>query len=582
MADKSSGAGKDTSQNAGARRPHATLDLKATEIKVTPLAVKQAGAAEPSSNQTDYLPPASSVPLPLVASAYALASSNAAAAEKAQPQMTPASNAARSSKPDSTAGSAASPGNEKVVVKKRGGFFSHLAASIVGGLIVLGGLKFAPPELGLNLLPAPAQNSAEVAAFADRLAALEKSKPEAGASNFDASQLEQRLAAVEKSAAAIPALSESQSRLVADTKAALAGAASDAGSPELITRLGQVEGKLKALADAGSSDPNAGRLEQLAALTGKVTDLETSLSTKLGELRKGVTQDVDQRLQSATAASEAARAGTERLDREITGLRSDAVKVDERIAGIQTEGEKSSSALKIFQDQAAALKNDLARVESATAKPADVTAALAPLTDRTAALEKSVGDVLKAEQERKANAERVVLALELQNLKRALDSGGSYAAELAQVKRVAGNAIDLAPLTKLQDSGVPPASEIAKDFRAAANSAIDSEQDTQPGSVVDKLWASAKSVVRVRKVDHLADDKSTEAIVGRMQLAMEHGKLADVLEQAKDLSLPAQEAARPFLDKVAARVSVDNALAKLEADLKTAMADTRPAGTTQP
>ena len=65
----------------------------------------------------------------------------------------------------------------------------------------------------------------------------------------------------------------------------------------------------------------------------------------------------------------------------------------------------------------------------------------------------------------------------------------------------------------------------------------------------------------MRKVNHTPDDKSAEAIVGRMETALKEGRLADVLGEAKQLSPKAHAAAQPFIDRVAARVSVDTAVA---------------------
>ena len=141
-------------------------------------------------------------------------------------------------------------------------------------------------------------------------------------------------------------MSEGQRRLVAETKAALASAASDAGSPQLIERLGKVEDKLKALADAGANDPNSGRIEQLAALTGKVSDLETSLATQLGALRASVAKDVEGRIQAATEASEAARAGRQRIDKDVAGLKSDAARIEERIDAAKTSNVRVAADLK--------------------------------------------------------------------------------------------------------------------------------------------------------------------------------------------------------------------------------------------
>ncbi|WP_045837490.1 COG4223 family protein [Hyphomicrobium sp. 99] len=560
MADDKSSAGS----NAG-KRPYATLDLKATEVETT---------AKSDSSKAGAKAPGADVPLPAAARSYAEKPADAQAkADTSTPRFLKNDNA-KSSSASSAAASASTSGassapddddDDDIVVRKRGGFFSHLAAGIVGGALALFAYQWALPQLGII------RSEDEVAAFSQRLADVEK-KQSTPVPQPDLSNIEFRLSDLESTTKKIPAITESQSRLVAETKAALASAASDAGSTQLIERIAKVEDKLKALADAGVNDPNANRIEQLAALTGKISDLETSLSTQLTALRVSVAKDVEGRVQAATEASEAARAGTQRIDKDVAGLKTDNVRIETEIGAVKTATDHVAADLKVAQDETQSLKTAFEGLRTAAAKPADIAAAVQPLSDRTAALEKSVQGVVQGDAERKQSAERVVLALELQNLRRALDSGQNFSSQLADVKKVAGNAVDLSALDRLKDTGVPSLAELNKDFRTAADNAIDADAEPENATVVDRLWAGAKSVVRVRRVDLKADDKSTEAIVGRMQVALNDGRLPDVLEAAKELSPKAQEAARPFLDKVAARVSVDTALAGLESQLKSSIA----------
>ncbi len=46
------------------------------------------------------------------------------------------------------------------------------------------------------------------------------------------------------------------------------------------------------LAAAAETEPDGGRLPQLAAITGKIAELETSLATELTALRASVSDDV--------------------------------------------------------------------------------------------------------------------------------------------------------------------------------------------------------------------------------------------------------------------------------------------------
>lgn len=157
-------------------------------------------------------------------------------------------------------------------------------------------------------------------------------------------------------------------------------------------------------------------------------------------------------------------------------------------------------------------------------------------------------------------------------MKRVIDSGQKYSAQLTEIENIAAGSLDLNALKDLQNTGAPTLAELKTEFRPAANAAMDAETGAQNSGVMDRLWAEAKSVVRVRRVDLKPDDKSTEAVLGRMQVALNDGRLGDVLETSKDLSQPAQDAARPFLDRLNARVGVDSTLAQLEAQLKSSIA----------
>jgi hypothetical protein len=571
------------------KKPYATLDLKATEIKVTSIAGNEtASAAASSSAQSSSAAKPEATPRPASAASYATAnpaaaSAGAAAAPKAESKPGTSDAAAKPASADkdkpaakpaaasdaSSAGRPAAPAAAApvTIIKKRGGFFSHLAAGVAGGALALAAYAYAP-QLGLaEYFPKwPDATSG----LEQRLAAFEKK-----ISNSDSAAklqaAETRIAALEKSAEALPSLREAQTRLAADTKAALASAASDAGAPEQITRLAALEQKIKDLADAGANDPNAGRVAQLAALTGKVADLENALSTQLTAVRKGVAEDVDARFATVAAAAEAAKSGTQRIDRDIATVKSDAVRLTERITAMKTDDDKQAEAVKMAHEQLAKLSTAIDGVKGSAAKPADVASAIAPVTQKIAAIEQSLQSVMKTEDDRRSSAERVVLSLELQNLKRVLDRGQKYDAELAEVQKTAGNKADLTPLIKYKDQGVTPTGELVRDFNAQANAAIDAAAEPGDGSVMGKLISGAKSIVRVRKVSHNPDDMSAEAIVSRMEEALKEGRLGDVLDQAKALPQKSKDAIQAFLDKVAARQSVDAALASLESQLKTSL-----------
>jgi hypothetical protein len=120
--------------------------------------------------------------------------------------------------------------------------------------------------------------------------------------------------------------------------------------------------------------------------------------------------------------------------------------------------------------------------------------------------------------------------------------------------------------------------ELRQDFKAVAFKVIDADQQPVDGSIVERLLAGAKSVVRVRKVNHESDDKTAEAVVARMETALNEDRLDDVINEAKTLPPAAQDAARDFLAKVEARNAVDRALASVETQLKASLVSPPPGG----
>jgi hypothetical protein len=584
MTTKKDDPGKEaprTGETTGPKKPYATLDLKATEVPAR-------GAGGTTSNAAAAKPEAAS----------ASASSGPAAAEAAKPSAmastagagasqpgapesssvkqdtrsaeTPASAAAR------TAAGAAPPGEVR-----RGGWgslLSHAAAGVAGGAIVL---------IGAELTGGP-DRAAPAPEVQRRLAALEQGAKAPAAPPETAQRLtaiEQRLGRVDELGKQVAATFDAQAQLAAETKS-IGEKVGTASIPEATeARLAQLEQRLQTLAEMADSDPQAGRIPQLAALTGKVADLETTLANQIAAVRGGLTQEVESRLTEIGEASEAAKAGTARLDRDVAAIRTDTARLGQRMEAVKADSDRSAQSLRAVQEETGALRSGLdalkgdvtAKLQS-LAKPSDVAAAVAPVGDKVAALEERVQGVAKSEDERRANAERIVLALELANLKRVIDRGQPYAAELADVKKAAAGRVDLSALERNKSEGVASLADLQREFRAVAHAMIDAESAPADGSVMDRLLAGAKSVVRVRKVSHSPEDASVEAIAGRMETALEDGRLGDVLVEAKALPPQSAAAAREWLAKVEARYAAAQAIAAVENQLKSSIAGAPAAG----
>jgi hypothetical protein len=403
-------------------------------------------------------------------------------------------------------------------------FLSHVAAGVAGAVLTLIAAALS------GIFSSDAGNQGQVAPdVTKRLAALEQTvrqRPAAPAGDV-ATKLaaaEAKLKALEDQTRSLAAVGDAQAKLAADVKA-LEGRGA---SPELADRLAKIE---TALAAASAGDPSA-RGPQEAALAAKLAELE-----KL-----------------ANDAIEAARSAANRGDRDLAVLKTDTNRLGARFD---------------------ALKGDIEERLRSAAKSADLAAVQAKIS----AFEQEVQGLLKGEGERRSNTQRVLLTLEITNLKRAMDRGDRYSTELDAVRKVAGNTLNLAPLERYSLEGVPPLPALAKDFRRVANAAIDADAEQADASVWDRLVSGARSLVRVRKTGHTADDTSAEAVLGRMETALKEGRVGEVLAQAGKLPPKAAAAADDWLRRLQARYAVDQSLTEIETALKSSLAARAEPGT---
>lgn len=393
-------------------------------------------------------------------------------------------------------------------------FLSHVAAGIAGAVLTLVaatlfGLVSRDGSTGRQIAPNVEQ----------RLATLEQTLRQrtttpGGDVAAKLAQTDTRLKGLEDQSRAVTALSDAQSKLAATIKSL----ESRSASPEVVNRLAKLETALAALSAGDKSSPPA------AALADKLTELERLVGD----------------------ATEANKSGAARADRDLAAVKTEANRFGQRLD---------------------ALKGDIDERLKGTAKAVDLTAVAAKLT----AFEQDLKGFLRGEGERTSNATRVLLTLEIANLKRAMDRGEAYAAELDAVRKIAGTTLDLAPLARYSREGAPTLPALAKDFRRVANAAIDAEAEPADATVLDRLMSGARSIVRVRKAGHDPADTSTEAIVGRMEAALKDGRLREVLDQGKKLPPKAALTTEDWLKKVEARHAVDRSVADIEAALKSSL-----------
>ena len=595
---------KDPLKQGDPKRPHATLDLKAVEVKAPDQ--KAASATTSSAASAAPGPGAKSDAKADIKSdakpeGQASASSSASSAAKSTATVASgkgeADKGASSSQADNKSKSPPLPPGMPPVEAKSGGgggfgrFVSHTLAGVVGGFLALLGADTLAPQLNELGLPVGQANSQLAEKLGKRIGALEtasKSVPSAAESAKAKAALDdlmKRVAELDQLKGRVAQLSEGQSQLKSetDTLATKLTSAPASGAGGADPRIAKMEERLALLSNASADGQATSAVPALAALTGKIADLESTMGNQIEALRKNVGAEMDTRMGKAAEAAEAARSGTQRIDREMADVKTETTRNGQRMEALKADNDRVSETLRVVQEETGklssgldALKGDLAARFKGAAKPADIANAIAPVSSKIATLETSIAGVVTAEENRKANAERIVLSLELANLKRVIDRGLGYGEELAQVKKAAGSRVDLAALEPYKSNGVRTLVELQSDFRPLTHRIIAAANDTGDGGVMDRLLSGAKSVVRVRKVQHSADDESVEAVVARMGTALEEGRISDFQTMSKKLPEKAKAPAGELFKQVAARAAVDTALKDIESQLKSSLGASAP------
>ena len=345
--------------------------------------------------------------------------------------------------------------------------------------------------------------------------------------------LARRLATVERALQQRPALP-------GDVAARLAGA--DA-------RFARLEDRLQAAQTRLAADTKAIEARIAASdMTERTAQLEASLASL-----------------AAGKPASARLAEVEKLLGEAGEVKAASVRAEQDVARLKAELQSLHQSLDVLKG---AMEEQL--------KHAAKTGDIAPAMARLAALERDLQGVLKTEGARAAGAQQLLLALEVSNLRRALDRGDSYARELDEVRKAAAGRIDLAALQGDSRTGVPTLGVLTQEFRRIANAAVDAERERPEASALDRLLSGARSIVRWRRASYDADDASAEAVLSRMESALKEGHLGEVLAQGRRLPPKAARAAEDWLRKLEARTAADRAIADIEAAVKASLADGRP------
>jgi len=146
------------------------------------------------------------------------------------------------------------------------------------------------------------------------------------------------------------------------------------------------------------------------------------------------------------------------------------------------------------------------------------------------------------------------------DIKEVLEIGGSY---IKVLEKISKKGIDIPKVLVANSEGVVTINYLKTSFPAAAHASLKQsiKQDVEPG-VGGKLLGFLKSQVTVRSLD-AQKGNSVNAVLSRMQVALNNDDLSEVIDQASLLDEPAKSGIKDWLTLAVNRQTVVDAFSKL-------------------
>lgn len=334
----------------------------------------------------------------------------------------------------------------------------------------------------------------------------------------------------------------------------LAKLEAEPAAPAEAETLAQLESRITALeVDTGQTP------QELGGLEGRVAQLESSLKALAETASEGGS------VAEAAAINQQIAEAEQRIDAKITAALA--------------EGEAANAAaLKLVQAELGELKAKLGALAEAElgTETADPGPELNALSDRIAKLEATLPDLVGAIGKEAQGAKAAAAAIAFANLRAAVSDGRPYVAELDTIGALAPALGDLGVLPAHAEKGIPTLPELARSFAVSRDNALAAIAPAPDGSLLDTLWASAQSLVRIRRVDEAPAGEGPDPTLARASAALDKGDLAGAVKEIETLDGPARDAFSLWLGQARARLGADSILTRLEGVLLVSMGGEAP------
>ena len=309
--------------------------------------------------------------------------------------------------------------------------------------------------------------------------------------------------------------------------------------------------------------------QQAAAPAEAVADLEKRLTAQIAQRKPEISSEIaalpervgqiEERFQ---ALAKSAEAGGSVAD--AAAIATQIGEAEQRIAGKIDKA--LAEKLQSLRDEIGAQKQQLDQLAAAPAAGAPDSAEIAALTERLAKLEQALPGLTESVASSARSAKAGAAALAFADLTRAIHSGQPFAAELAALKAVAPDLPAAEPLAASAEQGVATLETLRSTFKTARE-----QSETPPAakdeSLIESVLASARSAVRVRRVDAADSATGPEASIARAERNLADGDVAAAVAQIESLPASMQNAFKPWLEQAKERLAAEKAVAALEGEI---------------
>ena len=469
--------------------------------------------------------------------------------------------------------------------KSGSSFFPNLVASIIGGVIAVGGL------IGLQKADIiPSFGGGDVAALTSRVASLEEAPAVDAVSLNEFSSLSERLDEMEQGIenndkSTIPdevlaRLTALEARLAGAEEGAAPAIAGDASLPSGIAeRIAAIEARLSAREGNGVDGQIAALDEKLAKLDEGFAAVQSALTVEDSNNQPTVdvsagssdannatndAQSADLRsqlaaLQEKVATLEIPLSGQGGSDALVSAARQSVFStIDPKFDALQTQLDETSSLLTAVQDK-------LASVDSAQS---DVGGKLSALSEKLGTVE----GALDTQNETTASVQLATKSLALENLKKVARSGGAFGAALTSLERAGIEPDAIAALQPFSVSGLKDTASLKNELSnlislAAAKNSPTGEAPKEL-SAFEKLVRNAKGFVKIRS---LSDDSSGP--FSQLQAQFDAGNLDGFLKTIETLSDDQKQVFNQWLVEWKGNLALSSLIQQIEQDVAVDPAD---------